>query len=97
MGRVIDAKYLIILFQVLILSTDPAHNLSDAFGQKFSNTATLVNGFTNLYAMEISSSIQENMEFKLPGEDGGISKLLPELLSAIPGIDEALGFAELMK
>ncbi|KAG0367116.1 anion-transporting ATPase-like domain-containing protein [Gamsiella multidivaricata] len=83
---------------VLLISTDPAHNLSDAFGQKFSKDATLVSGFTNLYAMEIdpTSSIQEMID-NADDQGSGVSSMMQDLAFAIPGVDEAMGFAEVMK
>eukprot|EP01125_Pyxidicula_operculata_P015477 TRINITY_DN5256_c0_g1_i1.p1 TRINITY_DN5256_c0_g1~~TRINITY_DN5256_c0_g1_i1.p1 ORF type:complete len:348 (-),score=66.01 TRINITY_DN5256_c0_g1_i1:435-1478(-) len=80
---------------VLIISTDPAHNLSDAFGQKFTKVPTLVQGFDNLYAMEIDAS-QEVEEKGIFGSDAD-KKFFKELAYSIPGIDEAMGFAEVMK
>jgi len=83
---------------VLILSTDPAHNLSDALQQKFGKNPTPVKGFNNLFAMEIDASFSESVGFRLDDDQlQGWSNLLPELISAFPGIDEALSFAELMQ
>ncbi|KAI2465420.1 anion-transporting ATPase [Annulohypoxylon bovei var. microspora] len=87
---------------VLLISTDPAHNLSDAFSQKFGKEARLIEGFTNLSAMEIdpNGSIQDLMAGQ--GEDntdamGGVGNMMQDLAFAIPGIDEAMSFAEVLK
>ncbi|GMK58900.1 hypothetical protein CspeluHIS016_0603420 [Cutaneotrichosporon spelunceum] len=82
---------------VLLISTDPAHNLSDAFSQKFGKDATKVNGFDNLYAMEIdpNSSMQEMIESA--DQSGGMGGMMQDVAFAIPGVDEAMGFAEIMK
>merc|ERR1712000_680968 len=91
---------------VLLISTDPAHNLSDAFNQKFGKEARLVEGFENLSAMEIdpNGSMQDLMaaggEGAAQGMDqmgGGIGGMMQDLAFAIPGIDEAMSFAEVLK
>ncbi|CAA0820800.1 P-loop containing nucleoside triphosphate hydrolases superfamily protein [Striga hermonthica] len=78
---------------VLIISTDPAHNLSDAFQQKFTKTPTLVNGFSNLYAMEVDPNVEHEDSLGSDATDGFMS----ELANSIPGIDEAMSFAEMLK
>ncbi|KAI1140502.1 anion-transporting ATPase [Hypoxylon sp. FL0543] len=87
---------------VLLISTDPAHNLSDAFSQKFGKEARLVEGFSNLSAMEIdpNGSIQDLIAGQ--GDDngdamGGMGGMMQDLAFAIPGIDEAMSFAEVLK
>jgi arsenite-transporting ATPase len=79
---------------VLLVSTDPAHNLSDAFGKKFNKNATLVQGFPNLYAMEIDPTIEVESGDVL---DAGSAGVVAELASSIPGIDEAMSFSVLMQ
>ncbi|EDV23021.1 uncharacterized protein TRIADDRAFT_57863 [Trichoplax adhaerens] len=76
---------------VLIVSTDPAHNISDTFGQKFTGEATPVNGFNNLFAMEINpASTLDNVT------NNSSNPLIKNLMSSIPGIDEAFGFMEVL-
>ncbi|KAI8025199.1 ATPase ARSA2 [Camellia lanceoleosa] len=78
---------------VLIISTDPAHNLSDAFQQRFTKSPTLINGFTNLYAMEVDPTTENEEALGTDGMDGFLS----DLANSIPGIDEAMSFAEMLK
>ncbi|XP_020586892.1 ATPase ASNA1 homolog [Phalaenopsis equestris] len=78
---------------VLVISTDPAHNLSDAFQQRFTKIPTLVNGFNNLFAMEVDPKV-ENDDLT---NDEGLDSFVSELSNAIPGVDEAMSFAEMLK
>ena len=127
---------------VLIISTDPAHNLSDAFRQKFSRNPTLVEGFTNLFAMvgeraggrwrgggggwravggakaartahappltppphshahttqEVDPTPEVGELEALGAAGGEAGSFLADISSSIPGIDEAMSFAEVMK
>ncbi|KAJ6096180.1 hypothetical protein N7486_006926 [Penicillium sp. IBT 16267x] len=88
---------------VLLISTDPAHNLSDAFGQKFGKEARLIDGFDNLSAMEIdpNGSIQDLLANGDGQDDAmggmGMGNMMQDLAFSIPGVDEAMSFAEVLK
>lgn len=83
----------------LLISTDPAHNLSDAFDQKFGKDARIVEGLNNLSCMEIdpSSSMEEFTSNKMLDSNDPLSGVMSEITSSIPGIDEAFSFMEVVK
>lgn len=86
--------------KTLIISTDPAHNLSDAFNQQFSHEPTQVNGVENLMAIEIDPKKQlEDQDFIQKNEvfDESNRNFIHQLISQVPGIDEAIVFMNLLK
>jgi arsenite/tail-anchored protein-transporting ATPase len=85
------------LLKVLLVSTDPAHNLSDAFCQKIGREPTPITGFTNLAAMEIDASQEVVSDVETENDNDPLSAMFSDLQNSIPGIDEALSFSELMK
>ncbi len=94
--------YLAEHFKTLLISTDPAHSLSDSLGQQFNNEIRGIKDIKNLFALEISAE-KALSKFKAEYEDE-IKKILDtstyldkediEAIFAlpIPGIDEVMGF-----
>lgn len=88
--------------KVLLISTDPAHNLSDAFNQQLNDKPSLIKGTHNLYAMELASNIDMGDDEKM---NETFTKLglnletgfIKDVVSNLPGIDEAVAFGELIK
>ena len=93
--------------KVLIISTDPAHNLSDSFNQKFNDQPKLVEGFENLYCMEYDNKagiqkaqkefIEKINKNKLHNFNMEQFNEMGDFFQNMPGIDEALGFLSLTK
>ncbi|KAI0563955.1 Anion-transporting ATPase [Gracilaria domingensis] len=97
--------------KVLLVSTDPAHNLSDAFGQKISSGSdpTKIETYSKLYALEVDATeAAEGFMAKLAeaseglSEGPGLSSFLPidtirQMLASVPGVDEAVSFSQISK
>lgn len=86
----------------LLISTDPAHNLSDAFCQKFGKDARKVEGLSNLSCMEIDpeaamSDLQQQASQYNDDPNDPLKSMMNDMTGSIPGIDEALSFMEVLK
>jgi len=98
--------YLSKYFRTLLISTDPAHSLSDSLGQEIGDQIREVRGVKNLYALEVSAE-KALSNFKIEYEDE-IKNILDTSTNLdhedinslfalpIPGIDEVMGFKTIL-
>ncbi|MGY5872711.1 MAG: ArsA family ATPase [Candidatus Thorarchaeota archaeon] len=92
-------------FRTLVLSTDPAHSLSDSFDQDLSGGEVIpINGFKNLWGMEINTSkgMQDFQEVLGGGSMGPEAEMASSLMGdmtgmAPPGSDEAMAFGKILE
>jgi len=98
--------------KVLVFSTDPAHSLSDAFGDDIGNKTTKIGQMDNLHALEIDGKeLLEDFKRELHNDieqafhkflGGGVDikfdrEILQELFSVTPpGLDELMALREIV-
>ena len=88
--------------KTLVLSTDPAHSLADAFGVELEHEPTEIE--TGLYGQQVDTQrafedswreVQHYLREVL--ESGGVDPLDAEELTVLPGADEVLALLELRR
>ncbi len=92
-------------FRTLVLSTDPAHSLSDSFDQDLSGGEIVpIEGFDNLWGMEISTEkgMQQFQDALGDGIVGPEAQMAANLMGdmtgmAPPGSDEAMAFGKILE
>lgn len=86
--------------RTLVLSTDPAHSLADAFGQPIDNVPTRV-GDDGLFVQQVDSQrrfetswadIQQYLMSVL--DAAGVEPIAAEELAVLPGVDEVMALLE---
>jgi len=89
--------------KVLIISTDPAHNLGDSLGQTLiPGEITKISNVENLWGLEIDPEKEQinmkNLLSLLPNDESSFSEEIKELTGINPpGIDEALAFGKVLE
>ncbi|MHA2600752.1 MAG: ArsA family ATPase [Candidatus Thorarchaeota archaeon SMTZ1-83] len=92
-------------FRTLVLSTDPAHSLSDSFDQDVSGGEIVaIKGFDNLWGMEIDTEkgMKEFENTIGSGAAGPEMEMASQLMGDIstmspPGSDEAMAFGKMLE
>jgi len=98
--------------KILLVSTDPAHNISDVFMQQFNGIPQNVNGVKNLDACEIDPAITINSDLETIKEaavagmsmeeekTSEMTKFVDEFkgwVENVPGIDEAMALSSVLE
>ncbi|MGY5860045.1 MAG: ArsA family ATPase [Candidatus Thorarchaeota archaeon] len=92
-------------FRTLVLSTDPAHSLSDSFDQDLSGGEVIpIKGFKNLWGMEINAEkgmqdFQEVLGQSSLGPEAEMASSMMGDMSGMtpPGSDEAMAFGKILE